>query len=132
MRMRPSILAQLALALLAQASVPWLHAQNWARMQNDGGLSYAFCGKVSAQLLARMKAVAPPGLYAPNKASSTAQNCKLCLVVGALGAMLGSLAVVMLLATMGATTPAVAGLSAPFRSALRGFDARAPPRLFLL
>ena len=132
MRMRPSIIALLALALLAQLSVPWLHAQNWARMQNDGGLSYAFCGKVSAQLLARMKAVAPPDLYPPSTASSTPPSCKLCLVVGALGAMLGSLTVVMVLATMGAAAPAVAGLSAPFRSALRGFDARAPPSLSLL
>ena len=74
----------LVLALLAQASVPLLHAQNWARMQNDGGLSYAFCGTVSPVLLAKMKAVAPPGLYAQGAPAQTAQDCKLCLIMGAL------------------------------------------------
>ncbi len=132
MRMRPSIIALLAVALLAQASLPLIHAQNWARTQNDSGLSYAFCGKVSPLLLAKMKAVSPPELYGQSTASATAQDCRLCLVVSALGAMLGSLAVVLLLAGFAGTPQSVTRPGSVFAVAVRGFDARAPPRLFLL
>lgn len=132
MRMRPSIVALLGFALLAQASLPLVHAQNWARSQNDGGLSYIFCGNVSPLLLAKMKAVAPPGLYAQSSAVNAQQDCNLCLVVSALGAMLAGLALVLLFAGRGNTPHIDARTGAAYASALRGFYPRGPPRLSLL
>ncbi len=125
-----SILLVLALlALLAQASVPLLHAQNWARMQNDGGLSYAFCGTLSPVLLAKMKAVAPPGLYAQGAPAQTAQDCKLCLIMGALGAMLGALVVALLVAAHRPAHPPGGSPTDGFALEHALFQARAPPVL---
>lgn len=133
--MRISALILLVMALLAQASVPLLHAQNWARMQNDsglGGLAYAFCGTVSPALLAKMKSVAPPSLYQQLAQPQAQQDCKLCLIIGALGAMLGALALVLLLHVQLAGRVTVWRPRAAFIAGLRGFQARAPPRLSLI